>query len=509
MSLLMPGYDSAMGVVKRVTGVDPTVILELCVLLAACSTLYHYSKEFMYSIIHNYCMTSAEIEGTDPVYAYLMRWMTIHQVTITSKTIKATAIPQNNEDDYQDTFETKPTPEPASSKPSQPANYRAQVDGAPIRFLPSGRYTFWYAGTFFIFQHTNIPPSQRSPSEFIGTHYSITLSCFSRSLLPIRILLRAAQTEFFATSRRGTLIFRPASAGGGSQLQWRQVLIRPARSLETVILDATKKEALLDDINEYLLPTTRQWYASHGIPYRRGYLLSGAPGTGKSSLTAALAGVFGLNIYSISLMDPDITESGLITLFATLPRRCITLFEDVDAAGLKRDGNPTVQIATRKRPGAAQQPVSLSALLNLIDGVASPEGRVLVLTSNFPETLEPALIRPGRVDMHVHFELATRTEIKDLFLAMYSDLNDASLSSSREMNTGGSADEEKKMDLEALAEAFTASIPEGMFSLASVQGHLLRWKREPQRAVEEVGGWCREVLGEGAARQGTGAISPR
>ncbi|MCJ1387013.1 hypothetical protein MMC17_010142 [Xylographa soralifera] len=500
MSLLVLGYDSVMSIAKRITGFDPALVLELCVLLAACSTLYHYSREFMYSIINHYCMTSAEIDGIDPVYAYLMRWMTIHQVTMMSKTIKATAIPQNTEEDYQEPHQSSPKCQPTSAKPIQTVNYRVQVDTVPIRFLPSGRYTFWFAGAFFVFQHTNIPPSQRAQSEFIGTHYSITLSCFSRSLLPIRSLLQTAQTEFFDASRNGTRIFRPTSAAGGSQLQWRQVVIRPARSLDTVILDAAKKKALLDDVNEYLLPTTRRWYASHGIPYRRGYLLSGAPGTGKSSLTSALAGAFGLHIYSLSLMDPDITESGLITLFATLPRRCITLLEDVDAAGLKRDSASSMQISTSKHSGAAHQPLSLSALLNVIDGVASHEGRVLILTSNFLEALDPALIRPGRVDMHVHFELATRTEIRELFLAMYNDMDDAGLSLNPERSAGLSGEEEKMVDLGALAEAFAAKIPEGMLSLASVQGHLLRWKREPRRAVEEVEQWCKDVLGEGAAR---------
>ena len=498
MSLLMPGYDSAMGIVKRITGFDPTLVFELCVLLAACSTLYLYTKDFMYSIIHNYCMASAEIDGIDPVYAYLMRWMTIHQVTTGSRSIKATAVPLNTEEDYQE-----PLPQSTSSKNTQPINYRVTVDTVPIRFLPSGRYTFWYEGNFFIFQHTTIPPSQRSQSEFVGTYYSITLSCFSRSLLPIRTLLHTAQREFFASSSAGTRIFRPASAGGGSQLQWRLVVIRPARALDTVILDAAKKKALLDDINEYLLPATRRWYASHGIPYRRGYLFSGAPGTGKSSMTSALAGVFGLHIYSISLMDPDITESGLITLFTTLPRRCITLLEDADAAGLKRDSatlstRSSLPISTRSST-TQSQPISLSALLNVIDGVASHEGRVLVLTSNFPEALDPALIRPGRVDMHVHFELATKTEIRDLFRAMYRDVGDAGWSSSERVTSAeGSGDEEKRVDLDALGEAFAAKIPEGRLSLASVQGHLLRWKKEPQRAVEGVEDWCEEVLGGGA-----------
>jgi len=73
----------------------------------------------------------------------------------------------------------------------------------------------------------------------------------------------------------------------------------------------------------------------------------------------------------------------------------------------------------RDNPGK-KQGISLSGLLNAIDGVASHEGRVLIMTTNFPEKLDEALIRPGRVDMKIEFSLATREQIRELFIRMYS-----------------------------------------------------------------------------------------
>ena len=84
-------------------------------------------------------------------------------------------------------------------------------------------------------------------------------------------------------------------------------------------------------------PATARWYANRGIPYRRGYLFHGPPGTGKTSLAFALAGFFGLHIYAVSLLDSTLTEEELGTLFKDLPPRCIVLLEDIDVAGLARN----------------------------------------------------------------------------------------------------------------------------------------------------------------------------
>jgi chaperone BCS1 len=148
----------------------------------------------------------------------------------------------------------------------------------------------------------------------------------------------------------------------------------------------------LADINEYLNPVTARWYANRGIPYRRGYLFHGPPGTGKSSLTAALASVFGLDIHVVSLLEPTLTEEELGMLFTNLPARCIVLLEDIDTAGLMRndpmsdearkkaelDANSSefnvanLTKALRKANELSEEErkkgISLSGLLNIIDG---------------------------------------------------------------------------------------------------------------------------------------------
>jgi mitochondrial chaperone BCS1 len=106
--------------------------------------------------------------------------------------------------------------------------------------------------------------------------------------------------------------------------------------MRTVVLEKQRKMNIKANINEYLNPVIARWYTNRGIPYRRGYLFYRPLGIGKTSLTFALASFFGLEIYTISLLDPTLTEEELEILFTSLPARCIVLLEDINIVGLIR-----------------------------------------------------------------------------------------------------------------------------------------------------------------------------
>jgi chaperone BCS1 len=143
--------------------------------------------------------------------------------------------------------------------------------------------------------------------------------------------------------------------------------------------------------------------------------------------------VFGVDIYVLSLLDSNLTESQLVRLFSEVPARCIVLLEDVDAAGLKRVPEPKAQSSLNASSGQLSimnelrpipkpaTAISLSGLLNTVDGVSSQEGRILIMSTNAPDTLDKALVRPGRVDMQVAFELPKRAEMRELFLSLYNE----------------------------------------------------------------------------------------
>ncbi|CCF41094.1 mitochondrial chaperone BCS1 [Colletotrichum higginsianum] len=304
-------------------------------------------------------------------------------------------------------------------------------------------------------------------------------------------------------------------------------MARTSRPFSTVILNEKTKKELVDDVADYLSPATRKWYSNRGIPWRRGYLLTGPPGTGKSSLSLALAGFFKMRIYIVSLSSISANEENLATLFAELPRRCVVLLEDIDTAGLThtREDNGTTDTTELKEgsgemvpgqltPGVpTNQPsgrLSLSGLLNILDGVASQEGRVLIMTTNHIEKLDKALIRPGRVDQIVKFTLADDEIIGAIFRAIYAPLegdeNDVprqqpgmALALEAEKDLAGQVAKRTAdivANVEALSEVFVDKIPAHEFSPAEIQGYLMKHKRSAEAAVAEAEGWVAEMRKE-------------
>src|SRR5215213_8482174 len=114
---------------------------------------------------------------------------------------------------------------------------------------------------------------------------------------------------------------------------------------------------------------SQDWYRQIGVPYRRGYLLHGPPGNGKSSVVKALAGELDMSIYLLMLSDRDMNDNRINDLLAKVPEKSILLLEDIDCAFVRR-----------KRANGKEGGLTFSGLLNAIDGVASPEGRVMVMT---------------------------------------------------------------------------------------------------------------------------------
>jgi chaperone BCS1 len=234
----------------------------------------------------------------------------------------------------------------------------------------------------------------------------VSLRCLGRSTQPIKDLIEDIYHTNKDKERSLTIIRRPYSGGYGGRLSWSRLTSKPRRALDTVILNADQKEQVIADVEEYMDEQTMAFYASHGIPYRRGYLFYGPPGVGKTSFALALAARFNLDVYNMSLLDRELTDSDLLSLLNQLPGRSLLLLEDIDTAGLNRKGKSTPSrmpaMRRRRKPeGAVAKSklnkslgnddgddetdeesstvsrVTLSGLLNAIDGVAAPEGYVL------------------------------------------------------------------------------------------------------------------------------------
>ena len=207
---------------------------------------------------------------------------------------------------------------------------------------------------------------------------------------------------------------------------WHPMNLIPKRTLDTVFLEQHKKDILLKTIDDFV--KEEQWYLDNGIPYHLGILLYGSPGTGKSSLIKAIASYLSYDIYYL----PVSNLSKLNDCMDTLPEKSILVIEDIDCEKAlhhrtnRDEGTDGTQ--TQKRAKNAQESndelsfVNFSDVLNVIDGVCSAHGRILITTTNHIDKLDPALIRPGRIDLRLELGHVTR-EVFNQFTKRFFDKN--------------------------------------------------------------------------------------
>jgi chaperone BCS1 len=189
---------------------------------------------------------------------------------------------------------------------------------------------------------------------------------------------------------------------------WQAASSVPRRPMESVILRQGVAEMLVQDADTFL--KSKQWYRDRSIPWRRGYLLYGEPGCGKSSIAHALASHLRMNVAALSLASIN-GDAALRNLMNNMPSRCLLLIEDIDAAFASREGKES-------------ELVTFSGLLNAIDGIAAAEGRILVMTTNHADKIDPALRRPGRADAEVVIDLADKSQARRMFLRFFPDSED-------------------------------------------------------------------------------------
>ncbi|KAB5576282.1 BCS1 N terminal-domain-containing protein [Coniochaeta sp. 2T2.1] len=378
----------------------------------------------------------------------------------------------------------------------------------PIRYLPTFGITwFLHDGNVFLVKRVPTSSSIMSSSFYVPDEYAaaptgnepLVVMCLGRSVAPIKRFLDQCR-DFAEKQREAFVTVRTSKSEYPNEARWDMTILRPIRPLETVHFDEATKKELVADITNYLDKNTRRFYTARGIPYRRGYLLHGPPGTGKTSLSLALAGIFGLELYLLHM--PSIQDDGhLERLFTSLPPRCIVLLEDIDAVGIKRRGGRSAdgdddddesdeeKEAFRHR---GRHELTLSGLLNVLDGVASQEGRIVLMTSNFAEKLDRALVRPGRIDKMIFLGNISPRSAELMFMRMYK-----AGSEEDDDDIGGSATAEKKdiigpEHLKELALRFASCIPDDTFTPAQLQGFLLSYRNDAARAVADIPRWVKE-----------------
>lgn len=642
LEAVVPGYSLFTNVIQQWLGFDISLVMTCVAFFFIAKRAVSFVYVRIYATFMSHCTSSVHVDGGDDLYATILQWMSVTRPDLSRRSLTARTNYGNVQYDSGDEDDGEDADMLARVAVGEHGYYNFSKTAAriPPRYEPDYGQ-FWFSCRHGVFQF------RKSETRLLGadgserTEQALDLRCIGFNTDPIKALVADIKAWTVRKESSKTVIRIPASDRWNA---WMRSSERPSRPLDTVILDPEQKALVLADMNEYLHPLSPKWYAARGIPYRRGYLFHGPPGTGKTSLSFSLAGIFGLDIHIVNLMDSSMSESMLSRLFNNLPKRCIVLFEDIDAAGVKKresdsddsgsesdneepakkktkktkarhaakekrrghdktrnqitagpkaphteatggateddqdkpvdsaissppkpktngihiepvtteneqpepgrsnpdadpahasdsdsdassaaspTPNPQISIhdlaralirASRPNPpppthspaprrnrnrrrhrhrspsadsssSSSGAKISLSGLLNVIDGVATHEGRILIMTTNHPEKLDPALIRAGRVDLQIAFTHASRLQIKNLFVRMYASA-DHHAAASEAGGEGVDADE-----LEVLSNAFADALPEATFAPSDVQGYLLCFRKKPREAVDKVAAW--------------------
>ncbi|TFK48493.1 P-loop containing nucleoside triphosphate hydrolase protein [Heliocybe sulcata] len=384
--------------------------LKLVVLGGTVETARRMSASAWNGFVESFFLT-AHFSQEDYPYDWLMHWLSkqpawgrSREFDITTRTVGRNSITQTTAGDLVD---------------EEDESGGVLVHGRrkrKVAFMPSMEttHTIYYHGHWL-----RITRSKRC--QDYGYCSELKISVVARNNDILKKLVLEAKREYEKDAEHRVHIFMADTSYGC----WRWNGARQKRPMSSIVLEPGVKEMLLSDCKDFL--QSEEWYAERGIPFRRGYLLYGVPGSGKTSLIHSLAGELGLDIYVVSLSSKGMSDNTLANLMGNVPSRCILLLEDLDAAftrSVSRDSSstgtpPPAATASETKEADDGSTLSLSGLLNSLDGVAAAEGRLLFATTNHIERLDPALSRPGRMDVWVNFKHATKFQAQGIFKCFF------------------------------------------------------------------------------------------
>lgn len=199
-----------------------------------------------------------------------------------------------------------------------------------------------------------------------------------------------------------------------SSNEWTEIEGYRPRPLDTVFFSGNIKNELINDVNVF--KASEEWYSKMGIPYHRGYLFEGPPGTGKTSLVVGLSSFYNAKVYVLKISEMN--DGNLRKAITNAAANSFIVMEDADcmaSANKRTVQNEDEDEGDKSKSIGDLFGVTLSGLLNVLDGLLAPSGVMYFMTTNHIEKLDPALIRPGRIDIIKHIGIADASQKISLF----------------------------------------------------------------------------------------------
>ena len=273
---------------------------------------------------------------------------------------------------------------------------------APILSAGYGKHYFWIGCRPFMMERHRRDENNQSWQ----TKETITIYTVGRSQESLR---RLVKTVIDANKKESfTKVYEWSNS-------WDYQFEQESRSVDTIFLGSKKKSLILGTIDKFL--ASEKYYLMHGIPYHLGIMLCGISGSGKTSMVRAICTYLKRNLYMVDISS--IGGKEICKAFARVPKNGIILIEDMDSyeeSGKKKEtsGNGQPTEMTMKI-----SPINTSNLSNALDGASSTNGRIVVMTTNHMDKIDPILLRPGRADLCVEFGYMEQDAVREMIQSLY------------------------------------------------------------------------------------------